>query len=339
LSRRPGDEESLRREGVDDAEEHSTAVYGVGSGLTVPAACQRPGDLRVMPAEVPEGVLDAVPTGHIYWANPSTFPGTIGRADLDGSNANQSFISGVNNPAGVAVDGSHVYWTNTNGTIGRADLDGQNVNLSFISSAFDPRGVGVDGSHIYWTNFNDGTGGPAELDGQNVNQSFISGAFGPNGVAVDGGHVYWTNTNGTVGRADLDGQNANQGFISGVNNPQGWRSTATMSTGGTPSPARSGGPTWTARTRTRASSPAPPTCWSAWRSGHSPTPTRRWASPPAAALAPRLHERPDFLDAWGRATATSWFGAVVIVVGVPRGSGPTDSESAKAPDWQALSRG
>jgi DNA-binding beta-propeller fold protein YncE len=48
----------------------------------------------------PEGV--AVDGSHIYWANNGA--GTIGRADLNGQNANQSFITGVHGPFGVAVD-------------------------------------------------------------------------------------------------------------------------------------------------------------------------------------------------------------------------------------------
>src|SRR5439155_994948 len=122
---------------------------------------------------------------HVYWTN-STYPGSIGRADFDGQNVNQSFITSPR-PDGVAVDGSHIYWANQRGdAIGRADLDGQNVNESFITGASSPYGVAVDGSHVYWTNSNY-TIGRADLDGQNVNQSFItrgSDAFA-GGLAVD----------------------------------------------------------------------------------------------------------------------------------------------------------
>jgi Cep192 domain 4 len=44
----------------------------------------------------------AVAVRHIYWANSGA--NTIGRADLDGSNPNQSFITGASFPIGVAVD-------------------------------------------------------------------------------------------------------------------------------------------------------------------------------------------------------------------------------------------
>jgi virginiamycin B lyase len=86
----------------------------------------------------------AVDAEHIYWTNGSL--STIGRADLDGSNPNQSFITGANFPFGVAVDAEHIYWTNHNtNTIGRADLDGSNPIQSFIiTGASEPNGVAVD---------------------------------------------------------------------------------------------------------------------------------------------------------------------------------------------------
>jgi hypothetical protein len=71
------------------------------------------------------------------------------------------------------------------GTIGRADVDGQNVNQSFITGAIAPIGVAVDSGHIYWANLGTNTIGRADLDGQNADQSFITGASDPVGVAVD----------------------------------------------------------------------------------------------------------------------------------------------------------
>ena len=92
----------------------------------------------------PEGL--AVDAGHIYWINDDTNTNTIGRADLDGSNVNQSFITpGSDFLEGVGVDAEHIYWTDADtNTIGRADLDGSNVNQSFITGASGPSGVAVD---------------------------------------------------------------------------------------------------------------------------------------------------------------------------------------------------
>jgi hypothetical protein len=44
----------------------------------------------------------------IYWTN-NLGGNTIGEANLDGTAANQSLITGANFPAGVAVDGQHIY--------------------------------------------------------------------------------------------------------------------------------------------------------------------------------------------------------------------------------------
>ena len=127
----------------------------------------------------------AVDAAHVYWAN--LVDGTIGRANLDGTGVNQSFITGAIVPCGVAVDGAHIYWANAGAgdTIGRANLDGTGVDQGFISGASNPCGVAVDGAHVYWANGGNGTIGRANLNGTGVNQSFIAGASGPCGVAVD----------------------------------------------------------------------------------------------------------------------------------------------------------
>jgi virginiamycin B lyase len=148
-------------------------------------------------------------------AQANGLPGTIGRANLDGTAANQNFITGANFPCGVAVDGSHIYWANQDtNTIGRANLDGSGVDQSFITGANGPCGVAVDGSHIYWSNFNGDTIGRAGLDGSGAEQGFITGADGACGVAVDSAHVYWAHALG-LGRANLDGSGVDQGFIDG----------------------------------------------------------------------------------------------------------------------------
>ena len=125
----------------------------------------------------------AVVSGHVYWANNGA--GTIGRANLDGTGANQGFISGADGPFGVAVDSGHVYWTNFNtGTIGRANLDGTAANQGFITGAGPSFAVAVDAGHVYWTGFDTNAIGRANLDGTGANPGFISGASSPRGVAV-----------------------------------------------------------------------------------------------------------------------------------------------------------
>jgi sugar lactone lactonase YvrE len=159
----------------------------------------------------------------VYWANAGN--GTIGRANVDGTNPNQRFIIGASTPTGVAVDAAHVYWGNAGSaqTIGRANLDGTGANQSFITGTDTAEGVAVDAAHLYWGNAGSAqTIGRANLDGTGADQTFISGALGTRGVAVDAAHVYWANVGpDAIGRANLDGTGANQTFITGANTPHG----------------------------------------------------------------------------------------------------------------------
>jgi hypothetical protein len=181
---------------------------------------------------------------HIYWTNAET--DTIGRANLDGSGVNQSFISVTsgNQPNGVAVDAHHVYWSNGNclyppgcvQTIGRANLDGSGVNQSFITGTgpfdYSVAGLAVDANYIYWANWSttgNDTIGRANLDGSGVNPSFITGASGTNsgspiGIAVDANYIYWSNITclpciGTIARANLDGSGVNLSLFGAEGGP------------------------------------------------------------------------------------------------------------------------
>jgi virginiamycin B lyase len=161
-------------------------------------------------------VLAARAEAFVYWADDT---GTIGRANLDGTGVDRSFIADA---GAMAVDAAHIYWANSDTlTIGRANLDGTGVAQSFITGANSFCGVAVDHEHVYWANFFGGTIGRANLNGTGVDQSFITGAFGPCGVAVHGAHIYWANSpvavnvtfEGTIGRANLDGTGVDQSFI------------------------------------------------------------------------------------------------------------------------------
>jgi sugar lactone lactonase YvrE len=142
--------------------------------------------------------------GYVYFADD--FGGSIGRADLDGSNVNLDFVTGAGDVEGIAVDGEHIYWTNRSfGTIGRADLDGTNVEQSFITGASVPIGVAVDGQHVYWASSEVFRSiGRANLDGTHLEQEFVQGAGSPLGLAVAGEGLYWSSDN-EIRKAGVDG--------------------------------------------------------------------------------------------------------------------------------------
>ena len=113
---------------------------------------QGSGSMLASGVDFPCGV--AVNGQHVYWANNADSPcvlgvcaagTTIGRADLDGNNVDDDFITGANRPCGVAVDSQHIYWSNSGtGTIGRANLDGTNPDPNFVPAASASCGIAVD---------------------------------------------------------------------------------------------------------------------------------------------------------------------------------------------------
>ena len=122
----------------------------------------------------------AVGTTHVYWTNADYDVGhAIGRANVDGTGVEQDFLAVPDEPCGVAVDASRLYWGAGTGTIANANLDGSGANQYVVGGY--PCDMAVDAAHLYWINF-----------------TFAGGFF---------------NQKGTIGRADLAGSAVNRGFI------------------------------------------------------------------------------------------------------------------------------
>jgi hypothetical protein len=171
-------------------------------------------------------LLIAVPQARgnfVYWANEPS--GSIGRAKINGSAANDNFITGLDLPEAVAVDSKFVYWAEggTPDRIGRANLDGTGVNRNFITSGVSsPLGIAVTAnSGIYWLNRVAGNPvGHANIDGSTpVGDLFQTGSIDPCGLGADQSFVYWLNTSGDlrIGRAALSGAGPDPNFITIAN--------------------------------------------------------------------------------------------------------------------------
>jgi hypothetical protein len=161
-----------------------------------------------------------VASAFVYWGNRES--GNVGRANLDGSASNPSFIRLPPNlgasPCGIATDSAHIYWADINNDeIGRANIDGTSVDPHFIDTSgtgSEPCGLTIDGTHLYWSNkLAPGGIGRALIDGTSA-QTLVSTTGGACGVAVDAAHVYWGETGtAAIGRADIGGSNPDHAFI------------------------------------------------------------------------------------------------------------------------------
>ena len=146
-------------------------------------------------------IFVAIGAGHLYWRHcipgASAHDRSIGRANLNGTNGDQKFITGADNPDGVSVYNGHLYWANggpfsqgspiSHSTIGRASVAGTGVDENFITGALGSCGVTIYGGYVYWGNDDNELGstvGRASLNGTGVNEKFITGAQVPCGVAV-----------------------------------------------------------------------------------------------------------------------------------------------------------
>jgi virginiamycin B lyase len=189
-----------------------------------------------------------VPSPTLYWSyidGPNNVSSAVGAADLAGASANFTFLPGVGNFDGMAVDGQHLY-APEDGAIQEFNLDGSDEQ-TFSNDDSDAVALAVNDDYIYWADYDDrdgsdsgyGTIGRMKLDGTDVEPDFITGAFAPDAVAVDGNDVYWVNTgvnddygdqNGddtvphgpmSIGRANLNGTDVDQSFITDVYSPSG----------------------------------------------------------------------------------------------------------------------
>jgi hypothetical protein len=176
--------------------------------------------------EGPCGV--ALDQSHVYWANsgpanaaPRT--GSLGRANLDGSEPALALVPGLEHPCAVALGSDHLFWIERRpsgqnwGGVGRAGLDGSSPQRLFIPfHTVNPGcGLAASGGYLYWGQ--DEAIARANLQGGEVDETFIPNAGVVDGIAIQAGYIYWATRgplgNASIGRANLDGSEADPAWI------------------------------------------------------------------------------------------------------------------------------
>jgi hypothetical protein len=97
-------------------------------------------------------------------------------------------VSGLSEPAGIAVSGSDLFVANniSGGTIGEYTTSGATVNASLISGLSFPGGIALSGSDLLEANGNNtsNTIGEYDTSGNPINASLISGLGNPDSIEV-----------------------------------------------------------------------------------------------------------------------------------------------------------
>lgn len=130
----------------------------------------------------------AIDRGSIYWSSraPSASGGRIMKMGSAGENPTP-LVTGVTNPDGIAVHGSHVYYTEV-GRIRRVPVDGgQAITVAMAQTS---GAIAVDAAGVYWANGTEGTVMTAGLDGGG-SRVLASGQKMPTRLALDACHIYW----------------------------------------------------------------------------------------------------------------------------------------------------
>jgi hypothetical protein len=140
----------------------------------------------------------ATKPGHIYWTNEA---GSIGEANLDGSDPHTIITAGADSLYGLAAGKAHIYWI-SNYSIWEANPNGGDPHPIVTRDLEAPIGVAVNSTHLYWA---DQTYiGVAKLSGSDP-RTIISTPDGVGGVAVNSRHLYFSGGINAILEADLNG--------------------------------------------------------------------------------------------------------------------------------------
>jgi len=142
---------------------------------------------------------------YVYWSNQAA--NTVSRSDIS---LNQTIEVLATVPGGtpwdIAVNSTHVYWTDYDGSDLRRVPIGGGTQDQIVTNLTQPTGIAIDSTYVYWAEEGAGRIARAKLAGGTV-EVIATGQNSPAFVAVDSVHVYWTNyvADGTVMRAPIDG--------------------------------------------------------------------------------------------------------------------------------------
>ena len=161
----------------------------------------------------------AVNETHLYWSEYGTPDGGVWRADPDGTGATEIIPSGVANPAGLAINSTHLFVAaRGDGKVIRTDFDGGS-QVDLISTAPNsPDGVSIDSSTIYFTQSNARQIGRANIDGTDADEDFMTQTGQVNEITTFDNKIYWASYASEAGiyQSNLDGSGLSRLVAAGI---------------------------------------------------------------------------------------------------------------------------
>jgi sugar lactone lactonase YvrE len=181
------------------------------------AACQDGRCAPIILASATEPFAVAV-DGEFVFYTATDATGELCRVPKNGGSV-ESLSTEEADPRFVALDETHVYWTNyANGSVRRARKDGSSRE-TLRGDAGTPLGLALHGDSVY---FSDATGGNVWVVAKSGGsaRTLATGQATPTAIAVDAEYVYWTNQGeANVRRAPHGSQNVSGEIVGPLNEP------------------------------------------------------------------------------------------------------------------------
>jgi hypothetical protein len=121
------------------------ADYGAG---TIGRADLDGSDVETLLSGLTAPTAVAVADGHVYWTTGMLPDHSIGRANLDGSGADPSWLDVGSHPGPLAVSGGRLYWTDATG-LSRANFDGTQLETGVGPGLTSGMSLALGGGYAY----------------------------------------------------------------------------------------------------------------------------------------------------------------------------------------------
>lgn len=148
----------------------------------------------------------------IFWSESSAAETKIRKANLDGTNAEDLFVSHFKYPDAVALDvaSGKLYWTETSGTIRRSNLDGSNAELLLTVATPGALALDLVNGKMYFLDEGYTQISRANLDGSDLEILHADSYGWLSGLSLDiaAGKIYvCEQVDGSIFRVNTDGTN------------------------------------------------------------------------------------------------------------------------------------
>ncbi len=146
-------------------------------------------------------------------------PSAIAEYETSGAKINDHLITGLSDPAFIAVSGSNLFVTDyAHGRVSEYTTSGALLNASLITGLTLPQSIAASGDKLFI--FNNGTIGEYTTSGVTVNAALIKGLNGQGCIAVSGTDLFVV-SGGGIGKYTTSGATVNSSLIADVNRPNG----------------------------------------------------------------------------------------------------------------------